>query len=54
MLNVSNKLLLASNLEASLFLLNPCILSLLRLKLHGLAYFFVGKSEVLHLFEGPE
>ena len=35
------------------FLLNPCILSLIRLKLHGLVY-FLGKSIVLHLFEGPE
>ena len=36
-------------------MLNPCILSLLRLKLHDTAkQIFVGKSVVLHLLEGPE
>ena len=33
-------------------LLNPWVLSLLWLKLHGSA-FFVGKLVVLHLLEGP-
>ena len=35
------------------FLLNPCLISLLRLQLHGEA-FFVEKSVVLHHLEGPE
>ena len=41
----------------STFLLDLCLLSLLHLKLHSLAYcyiFFIGKSVVLHPFEGPE
>ena len=36
-----------------LFLLNLCILSLLRLKLHSYAY-FIEKSVVLNPLEGPE
>ena len=35
-------------------MLNPCLLSLLRLKLHGLAFVYIEKSVVLHLPEGPE
>ena len=35
------------------FLPNLCLYSLLRLKLHSLAY-FIEKSEVLHLLKGPK
>ena len=43
----------SSSVLKSCFLLKPCALSLLRLKLHGYA-FFVGKSVVFYLLEGPE
>ena len=39
--------------NVSVLLLNLCILILLCLKLHGQAY-FIGKSVVLKLLEGPE
>ena len=45
---------LLQNVFEEVFLLNPCLLSLLRLKLHGLAFVYIEKSVVLHLPEGPE